>query len=380
MKLKGIFTIILSIILCTACSTNDEEPVVDVVIDNGDGDTDTGGSDDQGDSSNSLATIVKLNAFTNLPLKSIHFADENTGFIAASKNDETTTISEIYKTTDGGITWNKVFSDNFYIENIKVLTPNLIAAVALTGEILISKDAGTSWEVHTIFTNRGVVLKDVTYDKHDEIYVIGYHEATKKGVVYLTWNEGELWNEYTGNDEFKEMMQNNMLSSVDYIKETGYMIIGGGLNNKGILVTQFESKFEILETNQPIRYLDVAAKSGTVMAVGNNGIVNSASELGGIYGVYSQHNWTTFDYNDNNRLTAVALGTGTSGNIIAVGRNKSNNLTNGEFITLSKDNGNNWERINHQFPTAAWNDIHALNEDTFIVIGNNGLLILLTVK
>nr|BFF40884.1 hypothetical protein BACY1_26890 [Tenacibaculum mesophilum] len=369
-KLKELFIIFFSLILIVSCSSGDDLPS------SGNGDNNPPPS-----TIDKSIKIEKLNSFTELPLQSIHFENETTGYIAASKISNTTTTSEIFKTVDGGKTWEKIFTNNsFFIEKIKVLKPNLIVAIGLSGEIVISKDAGKTWNIDTIFTKRGIVLKDITYNIHDEIYVVGYKEATQKGVIFLTWNEGELWNEYTGDDEFKKIMENNMLSSVGYIKETDLMIFGGGLNNKGTLVTKYKSKYELIETKQNICYEDIACKDGTVMAVGNNKIINSDNELGGIFGINSVHDWKIYDYNNNNRLTAVALGTGRSKNIIVVGRNKSNNLADGEFMSFSKDNGSNWERINHEYVIAAWNDIEALNDNTFIAIGYRGLLVRITIK
>ncbi|MDO6676365.1 hypothetical protein Q4517_12500 [Tenacibaculum sp. 1_MG-2023] len=370
MKLREIFIALFSIILITSCSGSDDTPAP--------------GDDGNGNGTlppvNQSVKVEKINSFTELPLTSIHFLNETTGYLVASKISNSTTTSEIFKTIDEGKTWERVFNSSFYIEKIKVLKPNLIVAIGLSGEIVISKDAGKTWNIDTIFTKRGIVLKDLTYDIHNEIYVVGYKEATQKGVIFLTWDEGELWNEYTGDDEFKKIMENNMLSSVGYIKETDLMIFGGGLNNKGTLVTKYESKYELMETKQNIRYEDIACKDGTVMAVGNNKITNSDNELGGIFGIYSVHDWQIYDYNNNNRLTAAALGTGRSKNIIIVGRNKSNNLADGEFMSFSKDNGNNWKRINHEYVTAAWNDIEALNDNTFIAIGYKGLLVRITIK
>ncbi|WP_428743058.1 WD40/YVTN/BNR-like repeat-containing protein [Tenacibaculum sp.] len=368
MKLREIFIIILSLVLITSCSSNDDTP-------------NSGGNDGGTTPPNESVKITKMNSFTELPLKSIDFENETIGYVAASMLNNKSVASEIFKTIDGGNTWEKVFTDgSFYIEKIKVLKSNLIVAIAFTGEIIISKDSGKTWDINNVLTNKGIILKDITYDIHDEIYIVGYKEAIKKGVIFLSWNEGELWNEYVGNDEFQKMMENNMLSSVDYIKETGYMVIGGGLNDKGVLVGKYEGQYELIETQQAIRYNDIACKDGIVMAIGSNGIVNAENERGGIYGTYSSYDWQTFDYNNNNRLTAVALGTGRSKNIIVVGRNKSNNLADGEFMTFSKDNGDHWKRINHEFVTAAWNDVEALNENTFIAIGYKGLLVKIVIE
>ncbi|CAM1364902.1 exported hypothetical protein [Tenacibaculum litoreum] len=367
MKLKEIFIIILSLVLIISCSSNDDTP-------------NSGGHDGGTTPPNESVKITKMNSFTEFPLKSIDFENEKTGYIVASKTSNSITASEVFKTLDGGKTWERVFNSSFYIEKIKVLKPNLIVALGLSGEIVISKDSGKTWNTNTVLTKKGITLKDLTYNIHDEIYIVGYKEAIKKGVIFLSWNEGELWNEYIGSDEFQKMMENNMLGSVDYIKETGYMVIGGGLNDKGTLVTQYKSKYELMETKQNIRYEDIACKDGIVMAIGSNGIVNAENERGGIYGTYSSYDWQTFDYNNNNRLTAIALGTGRSKNIIVVGRNKSNNLADGEFMTFSKDYGDHWKRINHEFVTAAWNDVEALNENTFMAIGYKGLLVKIVIE
>ena len=78
-------------------------------------------------------------------LKDIVFLNVNTGFAVGSKGT-------ILKTTDAGVTWTtKISGDNNFISTIKFINTTTGLAVSSSGKILKTIDAGETWS--TVFTS-----------------------------------------------------------------------------------------------------------------------------------------------------------------------------------------------------------------------------------
>ena len=70
-------------------------------------------------------------------LNCINFIDSNTGIISGN---------EILKTTDGGNSWNSIFSQE--VKSVSFKDYNTIYAVTSDGNIHISEDGGVSWIIN----------------------------------------------------------------------------------------------------------------------------------------------------------------------------------------------------------------------------------------
>jgi photosystem II stability/assembly factor-like uncharacterized protein len=114
-------------------------------------------------------------------LDAIHFLNSDTGFVGKA-----TTNSPMFRTDDGGITWNEVYGylgDGCY--NIQFLNDTLGYTGAYNGGIHRTTNGGLTWAQQTNLTN------------NEEVYGIAFSSLTKgvavsNNYVYRT-NNGTTW-------------------------------------------------------------------------------------------------------------------------------------------------------------------------------------------
>ncbi|CAL2106235.1 Photosynthesis system II assembly factor YCF48 [Tenacibaculum sp. 190524A02b] len=329
-------------------------------------------------SNNYNVTLTPIKTPSNLPLNRIQFIDAKNGFIVAGKvyPDKN---SEILKTTDGGNTWIKVYENNeLLINDISIKNKNEIYCVAGNGTILSSINGGTTWSVNSDFKNKGYYMNAIKFAKNNEAYIVGSKNNTAKGFILKTTNNGLTWldleKENTNPDlNFNKVLENNSFTSIHYFPPTNTLVFSGGTWTNGKITIRQNDFWDVAKLNESAKFMDVVIKNNFLLTVGNNGITNATTEKGAMHSYNSDTKiWQKIDYKADNKLTAVTMEENT---IITVGRNKSNNLSEGEFISISKDQGKTWHRIAHEYVTAGWNDITSLDIHTFYAVGYNGLLV-----
>ena len=142
----------------------------------------------------------------NLGLQTMLFCDKDTGFIAGSSDivtqntDETSTqfafvnkTALLYKTIDGGNTWNVKDFGKGYFNNIIQIQKRILAFKVsedrLKASIYLSEDFGSTWE-EKIFFPLGIycLLSDET-----RLYAIGEDSSKRVTYFYHSENDGENW-------------------------------------------------------------------------------------------------------------------------------------------------------------------------------------------
>ena len=327
-------------------------------------------------------TMDKVSVPSELSLQSIDFFENQKGFIASGKAYPTPE-SEILRSLDQGKTWTKVYSNStFYINKIYVKNTNDIYAVTNNGIIIFSSDGGNTWTLNETFKNRGYYMTDIYFTNENTAYIIGQKGSLSKGFILKTENSGNNWIDLeetnsNSNLNYSEILENNILNTITYYSPNDVLIFGGGTWSEGKISIKNNDFWDVTNSIIPTKIVDLAIKDGLLIAGGNNGQTNNTSERGGLcsYNTNSR-TWQSLDYNATNKINAVEMKQNT---IVIAGRNKPNNLIDGEFLSYSKDEGQNWSRIPHQYVTAAWNDIYALSETEFLIAGYNGLLVKLTI-
>lgn len=332
--------------------------------------------------SNSIElTTIKIP--TKLTLNCIEFTGALNGFIAAGSvypNKE----SEILKTTDGGTTWKKVYSSSdFSINSISIKNNNEVFCVTDNGTILSSSNGGTTWNIDSRLKAKGYYMSSIKFTSNNEAYIVGQKGAKAHGFILKTIDNGLTWTDLekentNPNYNYEQLLENNHLTSITYFAPTNALIFSGGTWNNGKISIKNNDFWDVNTINEPVKFTDMAIKNDFLIAVGNNGQTNASTEKGAIHSYNSNTKiWKSIDYNSDNKLTNVAMAENT---ILIAGRNKSNNLTNGEYLAISIDNGKTWSRIPHKHVVAEWNDLHAINAKSFFAIGYKGLLVKITLK
>jgi len=119
-------------------------------------------------------------------LSTFSFADDNYGWMGGNEN-------KIYNTTDGGITWQLIYSeinpDPFSsISKIKALNPLKVFAVTTKGKIISSSNGGINWDTTSI----------VPYSYYESYFNINFINDQKGFVfgpdLWITTNGGINWN------------------------------------------------------------------------------------------------------------------------------------------------------------------------------------------
>ncbi len=119
-------------------------------------------------------------------LPTFSFADNNYGWMGGNEN-------EIYKTTDGGISWQLNYYENnpdLYssISKIKAIDPLTVFAVTTKGKIISSADGGINWDTTSI----------VPYSYYESFFNINFINDQTGFIfgsdLWITTNSGVNWN------------------------------------------------------------------------------------------------------------------------------------------------------------------------------------------
>jgi hypothetical protein len=86
-------------------------------------------------------------ANANLGITDLYFPNETVGYACSPVFvDEIGQVSDIYKTTDGGLNWNKVNANYLYADHLDFMTDDIGLAVS-GNAVQYTNDGGTSWKV-----------------------------------------------------------------------------------------------------------------------------------------------------------------------------------------------------------------------------------------
>lgn len=362
MNKKTILQLVLILLLFGACSSDNS-------IETANGDT------DGGTSTSIVGATIATN--TNKELNAVYFANETVGYIVGG--DVTLNAANdtaiILKTTDGGVTWNSIYSDTgFYAISVYAASPTVAYVTTTANFILKTIDGGTTWERIEIATD-DFFMSHINFSNTNTGYIVGSKNAN--GVLYKTIDAGNTWVDATESDTvLSGLLIDNQLTSIEF-SSTNTILISGGLWNNGTILrsTDAGDTWNKNTISGNIKTTDVNIVGSLGFLVGNNGVINGSSELGELYKTIDNgETWNLVDTDFNNRISRLSY----KGEAICiVGRNKANDLSNPEFLMLSKDNGNTWSRVEHDFVVAGWNDVTFISETKIIAVGYNGRSVLI---
>ena len=133
----------------------------------------------------------------SFPLKidlfSVHFIDGQNGFVCGGIKSES---GYILKTTNGGVSWEEVYSSNKFLKDISFLNSDIGYACGDSILILKTEDGGNSWfEMEYPWIpppNYILPLNHVEIVNDSMVYVTGGGEFAK-GLIFRTRNWGWWW-------------------------------------------------------------------------------------------------------------------------------------------------------------------------------------------
>lgn len=162
-------------------------------------------------------------------IKELRFLDDSVGFAFGGGSNPPLFWGELFRTTDGGITWDSLYSSS---PDFNITAASFVhmdtGYVFMTPEtILYTDNGGSTWTDVSSPIQMGPVY-DCAFLNSRYGYAI-----TSTGVIYKTL-DGVNWN-------FEYSVPNTVLSSIDIIDSTAYVVGNDGtiLKNEG-LVTGWE--------------------------------------------------------------------------------------------------------------------------------------------
>ncbi|SDJ80318.1 YCF48-related protein [Chryseobacterium jejuense] len=118
-------------------------------------------------------------------IESIQFYNDMIGYAGGSR--------KLYKTTDGGITWNSIFEATGYLNSVNVISASKISITANYGKAYMSTNSGATWvETTNSVSSKYYFLNEnlgYYYDSSNALYRTTDGGATSQLVVSAASNE-----------------------------------------------------------------------------------------------------------------------------------------------------------------------------------------------
>jgi photosystem II stability/assembly factor-like uncharacterized protein len=287
---------------------------------------------------------INLNFGYDVDLLSVYFIDANTGYVGGFSNSRSSEYARIYKTTDGGLTWNINFrSSNSSSAVRSIIFTNEQTGYAITQtSFLITYDGGTAgWYDNNWFRD----LRSLFFTNEGTAYMVDNEGWPIGGEIWKTPDGGSTW---IHQDPGAEVM----LNSVDFPSpDVGYIVGWGGT----ILKTNTGSPPQLLLKVEP-RERKVSQLPGSTYF-----IVSSNTN----WAVYVDSAWCTVTpYGSMNDTIFVAYSENTSSSPrLAKITVSAAGLDSVEVIVSQSKSGTGLENIiEHDFriyPNPAYNTITA---------------------
>ncbi len=120
--------------------------------------------------------------------KQLKFVSEKTGYFFGGSSGGGFSLSELYKTTDGGYTWYSINPNMSEIISLDFLNDSIGYLMNQNQEIFKTQNGGQSWTFISTFINDTVT---------DFVFTNEFHgfATTLSGKIYETKDKGETWME-----------------------------------------------------------------------------------------------------------------------------------------------------------------------------------------
>jgi photosystem II stability/assembly factor-like uncharacterized protein len=253
----------------------------------------------------------------------INFTNDNVGFFITKSN-------KVYKTIDGGSTWNLVFSnldDNNDFVSIYLLNEQIIYLKTSYGQLYKSVDSGVNWVQDNTFYQLGIMQKMPTGNL---LVRIRKNVGDNMQFATLYENSYRLW------ETQQPLFLENQLEGVCKISSNKIIGVGkAGLiilsNDNGLTWQKINSNtitnlFTVKFANETVGW--IIGESGKIMKTIDGGLSWSsqvAATGGGLYDLYIKNINEVFIVGNNSRLQKTTNG-GSTWTAINLGFNKSDKI------------------------------------------------------
>jgi len=236
---------------------------------------------------------------------SIYFADENTGYLTGS-------MSDVYKTTNGGLTWTPYSAGVGYSVSF---ADNNTGLVSGQKKIWRTTDAGLSWD--TVVFNVDNYLFDVCFATSDTVFVVGGGQT-----IIRSYDQGlnctVLSSEPSTNF-------NGLYKACFINGKTGFVSGSNGVIKK---TTDGGDNWTVCNTGTTQHIMSITSiDNNTYIAVGFNGTILKTVDAGA--------NWYTVTSNTPSTLYDIAFYDSQNGYIVGI---------NGTIL-MTSDVGESWQSV-----------------------------------
>lgn len=283
----------------------------------------------------------------NIDLFSSHFIDGQNGYVCGGIKGES---GFIYKTEDGGISWNAIYSSNKFIKDISFYNSNLGYACGDSILILKTKDGGKSWiEMQYPWLpppSRISPLNNIEIVNDSMIYVTGGSEFSK-GIIFRTRNWGWWW--------YYELFDNEYSDSHFTSQEEG-IFSGYGVMTK---TSNGGKNYEAIDIKGDFFTALHFVNNDLGFACGYNGGVYRTSDSGNSWEKIHKTNFAgkRVHFNDitfTNPQNGVIVG-------------------NNGIVLVTKNGGDDWQRVS-SFSTENLLSVFSFSDGIIWITAENGFL------
>ncbi|MBM3434628.1 MAG: T9SS type A sorting domain-containing protein, partial [Bacteroidetes bacterium] len=282
----------------------------------------------------------------------VQFLDSITGYALAESHQGGMPASDLFRTTDGGSSWNlcgmmSSYKGSFYAVN----QDQFFLAHTLLGELLVQRtsDGGLTWNYFgTGFAFEPCCMKFINPDQG---------LITGEGWVISTNDSGETWQEVipSGGWIF-------WYFDIEYISPDTVFVVGESLPNETLISKSFDGGiswiYDIIGNYGPA--IDLLISDNNIFIACQNNMILKSTDGGETW--YETEIFTTNPIEFNSvsfpsQYTGYAVGKGSY-----------------ETIVKTMDGGESWHPINSH-TTSALNCVHFFDENTGLIFGENGIVL-----